>query len=113
MEWIVTASMPLVLAVFAWLTRRRIDNNTAEDSRLEVRLSQQRADFDSLIKPLQATVASLYKRVEALENRAAKAEGDTRTLAQGLRDTLEYMEDRYQDPGPELSPRVRDLLESK
>lgn len=113
MEWAVTALTPIVVVVFAWATKRKIDANAAEDSRLEIRLSQQRADFDSLIKPLQDTVASLYTRVGALELRASKAEGDTRTLAQGLRDTLEYMEDRYQDPGPELSERVLELLEHK
>lgn len=102
---------PVLLAVFAWITGRRINNRTSEDSRLETRLSQQRADFDSLIKPLQATVTDLYARVGKLEDRATRAESNTRTLAQGLRDTLEYLDDHYQDKGPDLPAKVHELLE--
>ena len=79
---------------------------------MEVRLRSQREDFQALLGPLQTTVAQLYERVGILENRANNAEANTRTLAQGLRDALEYLEDRYQDPGPDLSDRVRTLLEN-
>lgn len=108
---VVTASSPFLLGVFAWLTGKRINNRKSEDERLQVRLTQQREDFNTLLEPLQTTVRSLYERVEVLENRANLAEGNTRTLPAGLRDTLEYLEDRYQDPGPHLSLRVRELLE--
>lgn len=96
----VATATPFMLALFTWLTTRRINSRAAD-----------RADFDSLIGPLQNTVDVLYNRVGVLEKRVGRAESDTRTLARGFRDTLGYLETRYQDPGPELSERVRDLLE--
>lgn len=96
----VAAATPFMLALFTWLTTRRINSRAAD-----------RADFDSLIGPLQATVDTLYNRVSVLEQRVGRAESDTRTLARGFRDTLAYLETHYQDPGPELPERVRELLE--
>lgn len=96
----VAAATPFMLALFTWLTTRRINSRAAD-----------RADFDSLIGPLQNTLDVLYNRVSVLEQRVGRAESDTRTLAQALRDALKYLETHYNDPGPDLPERARNLLE--
>ena len=112
-EWLasgVTLASPFLLAVFAWLTKRRIDNRAADDTSLEMRLNAQRADFQAVVGPLQEGYKSLQERVQALEDRVTRAEGDAHVLTVAFRDTLEYMSDRYDDPGPVLPERVNRLI---
>ena len=107
---VVTAASPFMLAVFAWLTKRRIDNRAAEDSRINARLENQRADFQAVIGPLQAGYETLQTRVTGLEKRVARSEADVHILTGAVRDTLEYLDTRYQDPGPVLPDRVNHLI---
>lgn len=107
---VVAASSPVMVVVFTWLTKRRIDNRAAEETSINARLANQRADFQALIDPLQATVTTLYARVESLDTRVVQAESDVLVLTGAMRDTLEHLEDNYNDPGPVLPERVTHLI---
>lgn len=119
-DWLpaaVTAASPFLLAVFAWITKRGLEQKTYEETALDRRLAQQRDDFNSVIAPLQASVtelrnanARLGERVDDLDNRLDLAEADKRELVYDFRRTLDHFETIYNDPGPRRGARVTELL---
>lgn len=106
-----TVSMPLILAFFTWLTRRGLDRKSAESQEQSARLTQQREDFLAVIGPLQAQLERTSSHVDSLEKRTAQAEKNTRIVGRALRSSLRYFQDKYDDPGPDLDPRVNSIIE--
>lgn len=114
---VVAAVSPFMVALFTWVTRRGLERRAAEAqeraeerAEFELRLTQQREDFQALLSPLQDTVRSLRERVAVLEAQAGEADRNVKRLVRGLEQVLEYLREKYQDDGPELSPQVGALL---
>lgn len=117
---IITALAPLLIALFTWITRRGLDRKAAEAKDQADRLAQQREDFTAIVGPLQSSVETLQKqnmamreRMDAMEDKADKAERNTRAVARALRGTLDYFHNKYGDTGPDLDRRVIELLEAE
>lgn len=114
---VVTALSPVFIAVFTWIVNRRINNRTAQDAALNLRLEQQRNDFNAVVTPLKDRVTelsssnqSLADKVQRLEGRVDHAEDDRRYLVYDFRRTHHYYRDRYSDDGPALTARTLAIL---
>lgn len=114
---VVAAVSPIFLGVFTWLTRRGLEARSAEETTLDKRLAQQRDDFNSVVEPLKDSIARLREdndklagRVNDLDARLDRAEGDNRELVFYFQRTLDYLFDKYSDKGPRRTARVNELL---
>lgn len=114
---VVAACSPVILGVFTWLTRRGLETRAAEETTLDRRLAQQRNDFTAVVEPLQEAVTRLQtnndkltERVNELDDRLDKAEGDNRELVYDFKRTLDHLDREYNDPGPRRGARVNELL---
>lgn len=114
---VVAALSPFMVAVFTWITRRGLEKRAAEESTLDKRLAQQRDDFKAVVDPLKDSVArlradnnKLTERVNHLDDRLDEAEGDNRELVFDFRRTLDHLDRNYNDPGPQRTTRVNELL---
>jgi hypothetical protein len=117
---VITGLSPVLVVLFTWITRRGLDRKATEAKAQADRLAQQREDFSAIVGPLQASVETLQKqnmsmrdRMDTMEDKADKAERNTRTVARALRGTLDYYHNKYGDTGPELDRRVLELLEAE
>lgn len=115
---IVTALSPVLVVLFTWLTRRGLDRKAAEAKAMTDRLEQQRMDFQAIVDPLRTSLTTLGEandtlkdRVESLERKTIRAERKTALVVRAFNQALDYFHEKYQDPGPVLDRRVRDLLE--
>lgn len=115
---VATALSPVFIAVFTWIVNRRINSQTAQDAAINLRLEQQRNDFNAVVDPLKDRVSdlstsnrSLADKVSRLEVRVNHAEDDRRYLIYDFRRTYHYYRDRYSDTGPSLTVRTLEILE--
>lgn len=115
---IVTALSPVLVVLFTWLTRRGLDRKAAEAKEVTDRLEQQRLDFQAIVEPLRTSLTTLgeandtlKERVGSLERKTTRAERKTALVVKAFNQVLDYFHEKYQDPGPVLDRRVRELLE--
>ena len=59
---------------------------------------------------LRADNDKLTERVNHLDDRLDEAEGDNRELVFDFRRTLDHLDRNYNDPGPQRTTRVNELL---
>lgn len=114
---VVSATSPLLVAAFTWITRRGIEARAAEETTLDKRLAQQRDDFKAVVDPLRDSIARLREdndnltmRVNDLDARLDDAEGDNMALVYDFKRTLDHLDREYSDPGPRRGARVNELL---
>lgn len=115
---LVTAASPVLVVLFTWLTRRGLDRKAAETKEQVDLLTAQRETFDAIITPLQDGLAALRKENASLMERVNHLEKDTRAsehrislLITALEASIAHLQARYGDPGPELDPRVKKMLQ--
>lgn len=114
---VVGALSPFMVVVFTWITRRGLEKRAAEETTLDKRLAQQRDDFKAVVDPLKDSVArlradndKLTERVNELDSRLDETEVDNRELVFDFRRTLDHLDRNYNDPGPQRTTRVNELL---
>lgn len=114
---VVAALSPFMVVVFTWITRRGLEKRAAEETTLDKRLAQQRDDFKAVVDPLKDAVTrlradndKLTERVNELDNRLDETEVDNRELVFDFRRTLDHLDRNYNDPGPQRTTRVNELL---
>lgn len=114
---VVGALSPFMVVVFTWITRRGLEKRAAEETTLDKRLAQQRDDFKAVVDPLKDAVIrlradndKLTERVNELDNRLDETEVDNRELVFDFRRTLDHLDRNYNDPGPQRTTRVNELL---
>lgn len=114
---VVGALSPFMVVVFTWITRRGLEKRAAEETTLDKRLAQQRDDFKAVVDPLKDAVIrlradndKLTDRVNELDSRLDETEVDNRELVFDFRRTLDHLDRKYSDPGPQRTTRVNELL---
>ena len=114
---LVTAASPVLVVLFTWLTKRGMERKAAETKEQVDILTAQRETFTAIITPLQEGLAALREENANLMERVNHLEKDTRAserrislLIAALEASLVHMQARYGDPGPELDPRVKQML---